>query len=135
MALVPSRAACLSKALATIRYRRVLLDKPNASAVLLLRGGVYEISAPLRFGPDDAGLTVRSFPGETATLSAGRTLSFTFTRDKTVAPGVARYVASLPAGLVQATQVFDEQGERLVRARCRGPRWRWGESAASRFLD
>ena len=92
----------LSQALATLRYRRAL-DGSAAPAVLLLRGGVYELSAPIRFGPDDRGMSIRSYPGESATLSAGRTLSLKFTRESSVGAGVDRYVASLPPGLVQAT--------------------------------
>ena len=48
--------------------------------VIYLRGGVYELTEPVMFGPEDSGtpdygITYTSFPGETAVVSGGRRIA------------------------------------------------------------
>jgi hypothetical protein len=65
----PGRAVEASRAL-----RKANPDKP---VTVLVRGGRYELAAPLAFTPEDSGsatapLVVAAFPGETPVLSGGR---------------------------------------------------------------
>lgn len=71
--------ATLAHALQLSRQRRALA--PNAPIRIELRGGFYPLPEPILLTSEDsgpsaaAGLTIASFPGETATLSGGRRLT------------------------------------------------------------
>lgn len=86
---------------------------------VVLRGGVYELSEPLTFGPEDSGsaayaITYAAFPGETVVLSGGQRI----TNWKQDAAG--RWSAALPD--VKAGKWFFRQ---LVVNDRRATRARW----------
>ena len=41
---------------------------------ITVRGGVYQLDAPIEFGPDDSDMTIRNYPGERPVFSGGRRL-------------------------------------------------------------
>lgn len=63
--------ATVARAQAAARQLRPTL-KPGQRINVQLRGGRYQLAQPLHFGPEDSGLIVAAFPGETPVLSGGR---------------------------------------------------------------
>lgn len=104
---------------ALAQARLVLRDAPTVR--LQLRGGLYQLQAPLELGPADSGLSIAAAADEETPviLSAGRRLHLRFHRvaEPSTPDGAAMYVASVPSELAQATQVYRSDGTRLVRAR------------------
>jgi parallel beta-helix repeat protein len=45
-------------------------ETPGAEARVVLRGGTYALDRPLFFTPDDSGLTVAAYPGETPVITS-----------------------------------------------------------------
>jgi parallel beta-helix repeat protein len=48
---------------------------PDAQATIFLRGGTYELAAPLVLTPEDSGLTVAAYRAEKPTISGGRRIT------------------------------------------------------------
>lgn len=66
--------------LATVQAARDAARKLRAAGLreeieILLRGGVYEMAAPLVLTPEDSGLTLAAYPGERPVLSGGVTVT------------------------------------------------------------
>jgi hypothetical protein len=90
----------------------------RTGATVLVRGGTYVLSEPLRFGPEDSGtrehhVVYAAYPGENPVLSGGRAIAGW-------KPGEGkRWMARLPAGVGgpwRFTQLFVD-GKRQTRAR------------------
>src|SRR5215831_16233851 len=90
----------------------------RTGVMVLVRGGTYVLSEPLRFGPEDSGtkehpVIYAAYPGEKPVLSGGRAIAGW-------KPGEGkRWVAKLPAGKDgpwRFTQLFVD-GKRQTRAR------------------
>jgi beta-glucuronidase len=74
-----------------------------------LQGGTYELTEPLKLGPEDSGVTWTAAPDADPVLSGGRALSgWTVNGDGT-------WTARVPAGITPRQLFVD--GERAVRAR------------------
>ncbi len=95
---------------------RALNDGMTGDIVVTLRGGTYTLDEPLAFATEDSGsngyfVTYRSYPGETAALSGGRTVEGWTLHD--AAAGIYR----APVGPDLATRQLFVNGVRAVRAR------------------
>ncbi|WP_405104428.1 Ig-like domain-containing protein [Paenibacillus sp. FSL K6-1217] len=95
---------------------RLLNEDMDADIVVNLRGGMYTLTEPLEFTPEDSGtngyfVTYRSYPGEQAAISGGRSVTGWTVFDS--AKGI--YRANVGTGL-QTRQLFVD-GIRAVRAR------------------
>src|SRR5262245_52158991 len=112
------------KPLATLAGARDAIRRLKArgglrtGATVLVRGGTYVLSEPLRFGPEDSGtkenpVVYAAYPGEKPVLSGGRAIAGW-------KPGEGkRWVAKLPAGKGgpwRFMQLFVD-GKRQTRAR------------------
>src|SRR5262245_19834489 len=112
------------KPLATLAAARDAIRRMKArsdlrtGATVLVRGGTYVLSEPLRLGPEDSGtrehpVVYAAYPGEKPVLSGGRAIAGW-------KPGVGkRWEATLPAGKGapwRFTQLF-VGGKRQTRAR------------------
>ena len=58
-----------------VEASRALRRVKGERVTIALRNGVHHLATTLQLGPSDSGLTLRSFPNESATLSAGVPLS------------------------------------------------------------
>ncbi|WP_158289514.1 Ig-like domain-containing protein [Paenibacillus flagellatus] len=97
---------------------RQLTGAMAGDIVVLLREGTYTLDDTLRFGPDDSGrnghfVTYRSYPGEEAVISGGRTITG-WTEHDNVNGIYKAYVGGL-----NTRQLFVD-GVRAVRARSEG---------------
>ncbi|MEK4849850.1 Ig-like domain-containing protein [Paenibacillus sp. FSL H7-0756] len=95
---------------------RLLNEDMDADIVVNLREGMYTLTEPLEFTPEDSGtngyfVTYRSYPGEQAAISGGRSVTGWTVFDS--AKGI--YRADVGTGL-QTRQLFVD-GIRAVRAR------------------
>lgn len=117
------------------RARDLLRELPKSEAGarrVLLRGGVYRLSEPLVFGPEDSGtetcpVVFGACPGERPVLSGGREISGWTLDDVN---GRDCWVAELPevrAGTWNFTQLF------VNGRRC--PRPRWPKRGYHRFTE
>lgn len=108
--------ASLTKAQQVVREK--LAAGLEGNVLVLIRGGVYELSEPLRFGPEDCAqapcwVMYSAYPGERVVISGGRRISG-WQPDK---DGV--WSATLPAvaeGKWRFRQLYSGQG-RAIRAR------------------
>ena len=69
-----------ARAQAAVRERLSAADAPRKPITVLFRGGVYRLSEPWRFGPQDSGregapVVYAAYPGERPVLSGGRRIS------------------------------------------------------------
>jgi hypothetical protein len=60
--------------------RRLVAEGPKENVTVVLRGGTYELSEPLAFGPEDSGtekfaVTYAAAPGEKVVVSGGRKIT------------------------------------------------------------
>ncbi|MFP4974138.1 Ig-like domain-containing protein [Paenibacillus sp. CN-4] len=97
--------------------RRLNADM-EADIVVNLRKGTYTLTEPLKFGPEDSGtngyfITYRSYPGEQAVISGGRTITGWKKYDK------ERGIYRANVGKLETRQLFVD-GVRAVRARSEG---------------
>lgn len=98
---------------AALRVAAALRD-PGARTVVL-RGGVHYLHEPLQLGPEHTGMSVRSYPGETAVLSGGKRVHPSWKPFNT--SGSANiYVADLK-GQVSDVPGLQLDGARATRAR------------------
>ena len=67
---------------AAVEASRVLRRVKGERLTIALREGVHHFTETLQLGPADSGLTLRSFPNESATLSAGVPLATSWTKSK-----------------------------------------------------
>jgi hypothetical protein len=94
--------------------RALLTTEPERDVQVLLRGGLYGLSAPLIFTAEDSSATQRvnyaAYPGEQPVLSGGRTIT-----GWTKGEG-ERWTARVPEGIPPFRDLYAE-GQRLTRAR------------------
>src|SRR6266852_3410765 len=64
----------LSAAVLAVRSARTKLG-PDSQATIFLRGGTYELAAPLVLAPEDSGLTIAAYRREKPTISGGRKIT------------------------------------------------------------
>ncbi len=67
--------ASLARAQQAARELRRREPARKQPVVVLLRGGMYPLSQPLRFTPDDSGTTYAAYPGEKPVISGGVALT------------------------------------------------------------
>jgi hypothetical protein len=104
--------ATLSRAQAAVRDARA--EKPTRRYVVLVRGGTYRLTSPIRFGPEDSGtqgapVTYAAYPGEQPVFSGAREI----TGWRQFEPNVWR---SAPFGSFRFDQLYVD-GDRRQRAR------------------
>ena len=104
--------ATLDRARRAVREFKRGVPKPIR---VLVRGGIYYLSAPVVFGPEDSGtdlqpITYAAYPGEKPTLSGGARLALTWQRHD---GGIMK--CSVPAQM-RFNQLFIN-GKRQMRAR------------------
>ena len=95
-----------------------------APVTVYFRDGVYALSEPLRFGPDDTGteqapVTYASHPGERAVISGGRRIAGPWRR----APGGAYFETSIPEVRDGTWQFNCLIVNGMSRTRARTPNW------------
>ena len=95
--------------------REILRARPGRPVSVVLRAGVHELAAPLRFAPDDSGsdsapVRYAAWPGETAVVSGGSRV-----RGWRQADG-GTWVADLPQGVVAPRKLYVD-GQRRTLAR------------------
>lgn len=97
------------------------MDTP---VTVYLRGGVYELSAKLSFGPEDTGteaapITYASFPGERAVISGGRRITGQWWKS----PGRDTYELLIPEVRDGAWRFNSLSVNGMSRPRARKPNW------------
>jgi hypothetical protein len=89
----------------------------GAPATIALRQGVHYVGETLQLGEADSGLTLRSYPGEAAGLSAGVPLSTEWRKSSACRGSAPCYEADLSAQRVGAFSGLRLHGKRQIRAR------------------
>ncbi len=127
--------ATVPRAMAAVRGLN-LAAAPGAPVTVYLRGGTYELSEKLVFGPEDTGaakspVTYASYPGERAILSGGRRIVGRWTKT----PGQPYWQISIPEarggkwvfnslfvnGMSRQRARTPNWGEKVFRAQGRAP--------------
>lgn len=91
--------------------------KPGAEKIILVRGGVHYLDAPIALDKRDSGLTVSNYPGEAAELSGGKPLT-TRWRPFNVSDDANVWVTDVDASVSEIPGLATESPHvRLIRAR------------------
>jgi len=100
-----------------VEASRALRRGGARNVTIALRSGVHHLPTTLHLGPADSGLTLRSYPGERAVLSAGVALSTKWKASK-ACPNMPTgcWEASL-AGQVRSMSGLRLHGRREIRSR------------------